>query len=227
MKKQTARIGKKKRKETAFNPSVPFFDAKGKQTEMVDLGTEVFDGKIHQGALHQAVVTHNANRRQGTASTKTTSEVSGGGRKPWMQKGTGRARHASIRSPLWPGGGIIFGPHPRDHHISIPRKIKQLALISSLNAKLKEKAIVGIESLHVSEPKTKRFKEILDALKIAGRVLFITDAIDDKVYLASRNLSEVALRTVNNFNIMDVLSSEKIVITRAAIGKLVERLKAA
>lgn len=227
MKKKMTTTGKKKQKEVAFSPSVPVYDAKGKEVETVDLGTEIFDGKVHQGALHQAVVTYNANQRQGTASTKTISEVSGGGRKPWAQKGTGRARHASIRSPLWPGGGIIFGPHPRDHHISIPKKVKRMALISSLNSKLREKALVGISSLTVTEPKTKRFREILDALKLTGKTLFIVDAIDDKVYLASRNLREVALRTVHNFNIMDVLSNEKIVITRVALDKLIERLKTA
>jgi large subunit ribosomal protein L4 len=216
---------KEKKEEKTEQLSIPVYNSKGKEVEVADLAKGVFSEKVHKAAIYQAVLEYNANQRQGTVSTKTISEVSGGGRKPWAQKGTGRARHASIRSPLWPGGGIIFGPHPRDHHYNIPKKIKRLAVVSSLNSKVKDKDLICLDALKVDEPKTRKFKEILKALKLKGRTLFIVDSIDDNVIRSSRNLQEVRLRNYTDFNIMDILTSDKVVILKAALDKLTERLK--
>ncbi len=216
---------KKEKKEEVLGTSLPVYNSKGKEVETIELAKEIFDGKVNKGVLYHAVRSYNANQRQGTASTKTISEVSGGGKKPWAQKGTGRARAGSIRSPLWRGGGITFGPHPRDYHYKIPKKVKRLALVSALNSKWLEKNLIIIDSLSVDEPKTKKFKEILDALKLKGKTLFIVDMIDDKVARAASNLKEVKLKNCQDFSTADLLLSDKVVLSKAALNKLPERLK--
>ncbi len=221
-----ARVQKKKDKGEVFKASIPLFDHRGKEIDTLALNKELFTGKVHQGALHQAIVAYNANQRQGTASTKTISEVSGGGKKPWAQKGSGRARHGTIRSPLWRHGGIIFGPHPRDYRQRIPKKIKRLALISALNSKLREKNIMAIDSLHVDEPKTKKFRVILDALKLEGKTLFIVDTLEEATRRASRNIREVAITSYRDFSVADLLASNKVVVAHDALAKLEERLRA-
>jgi large subunit ribosomal protein L4 len=168
---------------------------------------------------------YSANQRQGTASTKTRGEVSGGGKKPWRQKGTGRARAGSTRSPLWRGGGKIFGPHPRDHHYDIPKKVKRLAFLSSLNSKLNENRIKCIEALAIEEPKTKRFRQVIDALKLKGRSLFVVDALNENIKRASHNIAEVSVKGYRDFNTMDVLGCDDLVISKAALEKLPERIK--
>ena len=152
-------------------------------------------------------------------------KVRGGGKKRWRGKGAGGARAGSIRAPLWRGGGIVFGPHPRDFHYDVPKKIKRLAFISSLNSKFRGEQMLGIDSIDIDEPKTKKFKEILDALKLKGKSLFVLDGIDEKVKRASRNLEYVAVKNYKDFNTMDVLDCDNIVFIKGALEKLSERLR--
>jgi large subunit ribosomal protein L4 len=168
---------------------------------------------------------YNANRRQGNADTKTRGEVSGGGKKPFRQKGTGRARAGSTRSPLWRHGGTIFGPHPRDYSYDLPKKVKRLAFLSSINSKLGDEKIIGIDSVTIDEPKTKKFVAILEALKLEGKSLFVFDAMDDKLKLASRNVPDVDLKNYKDVNTMDILSCDTVVMSKEALDKLPERFK--
>jgi len=204
--------------------SVTIYDSKGKELEKLNLDKKLFTGNVHKGALHQAVVMYNANKRQGTAATKTRGDVSGGGKKPWRQKGTGRARAGSTRSPLWRGGGTIFGPHPRDYHYEIPKKVKRLAFLSSLNSKINENKMLGIDSISIDEPKTKKFKAILEALKLKGKSLFVLDNIDVKIRMASRNMEDVVIKNYKDFNTMDVMLCDNLIISKAALQKLEERI---
>jgi len=202
---------------------VPVYNSNGKEVEQFQLNKDLFDGEVNKALLYQAVLMYNANRRQGTAATKTRGDVSGGGKKPWRQKGTGRARAGSTRSPLWRHGGIIFGPHPRDFHYKLPKKIVRLALLSGINAKLSDGALVGLSSLELDEPKTKKFKAIMGALKLEGKSLFVLDAVDERVKRASRNIGCVVVRNYRDFNLMDVLGSDTVVMSKTALEKLTER----
>ncbi|MDP2913636.1 MAG: 50S ribosomal protein L4, partial [Candidatus Omnitrophota bacterium] len=133
--------------------AIPLYDMSGKEVGAFTFNKKIFTGQVHKGALYQAVLMYNANKRQGNASTKTRGDVSGGGKKPWRQKGTGRARAGSSRSPLWRGGGAVFGPHTRDFHYTLPKKIKRLAFVSSINSKLHDSKVIGIDTLALEEPK--------------------------------------------------------------------------
>ena len=223
-KKAKAPVTKKDQGSAANELSIPIYDLQGKVVDNCKMDKTVFDGSVNKGLLYQVVLMYNANKRQGTADTKTRGEVSGGGKKPWRQKGTGRARAGSNRSPLWRGGGIIFGPHPRDYHYDLPKKIKRLAFISSLNAKMKDNKWIGLETVAIDEPKTKKFKAITDALKLAGKSLFVLDNVDNNVKLASRNLRGVAVKNYREFNTMDVILCDTLVMSKAAIDKLSERV---
>lgn len=205
--------------------SVPIYNAKGKEVGNFSFNKTIFTGAVNKGVLYQAVRMYNANRRQGNASTKTRGDVSGGGKKPWRQKGTGRARAGSTRSPLWRHGGVIFGPHPRDYHYGIPKKVKRLALLSSINSKLNENRIIGMDAVKVEEPKTNKFKAILEALKLKGKSLFIVEGVDENVLRASRNLQEVSIKNYKDFNTMDVLTCDNMVMSRPALEKLPERFR--
>jgi len=212
-------------KEIKNISSIPVYDSKGKEAGRFELDKELFDGKVNKGILYQALLMYNANKRRGTASTKTRGEVSGGGKKPWRQKGTGRARAGSSRSPLWKGGGKVFGPHPRDFHYTLPKKITQGALLSSLNSKLGEERLIGISSIELAGPKTKLFNAIVEALKLKGKSLFVVNDIDDKLERAARNLEDVAVKNLRDFNAADVLNCEMVVIAMAALERLPERFK--
>lgn len=216
---------KEKKTEAKKISSVPIFNSKGKEVEKFELDKELFTGEVNKGALYQFIRMYNANQRSGTASTKTRSDVSGGGKKPWRQKGTGRARAGSTRSPLWRGGGKIFGPHPRDFHYDIPKKIKKVAMLSSLNSKILDEKLIGIDSIVLAEPKTKQFQAIVNALKLEGRSLFVLDAVDENIKRASRNIENVTLKNYRDFNPMDVLNCNTVVISKAALTKIPERLK--
>src|SRR3989338_680397 len=205
--------------------TVPMYDSKGKEVAKFELDKGLFTGEVNKGVLYQFLRMYNANQRQGNASTKTRSDVSGGGKKPWRQKGTGRARTGSTRSPLWRGGGKVFGPHPRDFHYDIPKKIKRSALLSSLNSKVLDEKLIGIESIDMAEAKTKQFQAILDALKLKGRSLFVLDAIDKKISRASRNIQDVSVKNYKDFNPADVLSCDTVVMSKAALEKIPERFK--
>lgn len=217
----------KKEKKTKVKKisSITIFNSKGKEVEKFELNKELFTGEVNKDALYQFVRMYNANQRRGTASTKTRSDVSGGGKKPWRQKGTGRARAGSSRSPLWRGGGKVFGPHPRDFHYDIPKKIKRIALLSSLNSKILDEKLIGIDSIVLAEPKTKQFQAIIDALKLEGRSLFVLDTVDEKTKRASRNIESVTLRNYKDFNPVDVLKCNTIVVLKAALEKIPERFK--
>lgn len=189
------------------------------------LDPNIFNGKVNKAVLYQVIKMYEANKRRGTASTKTRAAVSGGGRKPWRQKGTGRARAGSIRSPLWKGGGVVFGPHPRNYSYSVPQKIRREALRASLNSKYNENAMLVLDELKVDKPKTKEFKKILNSLKLNEKALFVLDKIDDNLKLASRNLKEVALKRADDLNALDVLNFKKLVLTKAALAIIEKKLK--
>ena len=154
---------------------IEIYNIKGKSVGKIELDKDIFNGKVNEPILHQVIRMYEANQRQGTASTKTRSEVSGGGRKPWKQKGTGRARAGTIRSPLWRGGGIVFGPHPRDYSYQVPKSVKRLALISSLNAKLNDKNMIVIDEIKLDKAKTKEIAAALRNLKAEKKPLLVLE----------------------------------------------------
>ena len=206
-----------------FTASIPVFDMKGKEVERHQLDKAFFTGKVNKAVLYQAVIMYNACARQGNASTKTRGDVSGGGKKPWRQKGTGRARSGSTRSPLWRHGGVVFGPEPRDYRYDMPKKIKRVAFLSSINSKLADGKMIGIVNISVTEPKTKSFRAIVNALKLSGKSLFIIDEVDQSVMRASRNMQEVKIKNYKDFNTMDVLHCDTMVMSKPALMKLTER----
>jgi len=206
---------------------IPLFSSKGKKLESLELDKSVFNGKPNESLLYQAVLMYRANQRRGTASTKTRADVRGGGKKPWRQKGTGRARFGSIRNPLWRGGGIAFGPHPRDFRYSLPKKLKRNAFISGLNAKLKDGHIIAIESIELDSPKTKHIAGLLKSLNVTEGVLLIVDNdnLDKNLILASRNIKNLTLKKINEVTALDVLSRDRVIITKKAIGILNKKVK--
>jgi large subunit ribosomal protein L4 len=211
--------------------TLPIYNTAGNQIDTVKLDTAVFDGEVNTDAIYQAVNAYRANQRMGLASTKTRGEVSGGGRKPWKQKGTGRARVGSIRSPLWRHGGVIFGPHPRDFSYTLPQKIKSLALKSSLNAKVKENNFVILENLKLENPKTKEAAKIFSHLKIGKKnqrpehTLLLLDKWDNNLKLALRNLSFLKVNLSRDTHTYEVLSNKKLIITKEGLKELTDRLK--
>lgn len=205
------------------------YDMQGRQVGSCELDDDIFQGEVNQPVLREVVLAYQANIRQGTASTKTRGEVSGGGRKPWPQKGTGRARAGSIRSPLWVGGGIVFGPKPRSFNYSLPKKKRKLALISSLRLKIKEGRMFVIDKLRVEKGKTKEmvsflknFSKIVDT---DGKILFIVDQKDEKVQRASSNIKNLNLIQASNVCGYHVLYHDSIFLTQDSLSKLIERLK--
>lgn len=229
MSKTKTAVTKSKTKKIAvkgeFSSSIPVFNIKGKEVEKFDLDKEIFTGKVNKAVLYQAVLMYSANSRQGNAATKTRGDVSGGGKKPFRQKGTGRARAGSTRSPLWRHGGTIFGPQPRDFHYDMPKKLKRVAFLASINSKLADSRMVGIMDIAISEPKTKAFKAVVSALKLMGKSLFIVDAMDQNAMRAARNLQEVSIKSYKDFNTMDVLHCDNLVVSKPALEKLTERFK--
>lgn len=205
--------------------SIPIYNIKGKEIGTFAFDKKIFNGEVNKRIMYQAVIMYNANQRQGNASTKTRGDVSGGGKKPWRQKGTGRARAGSSRSPLWRGGGVIFGPHTRDFHYTLPKQIKRLAFLSSINSKLNDNKVMGIDSVVLGQPKTKEFKAILEALKLKGKSLFVLDTIDANTMKASRNLQEVKVRNYKDVNTIDVLTCDNMVLSKGSLEKLPERFK--
>lgn len=212
--------------------TLPIYNTEGKEVDSIKLNPSVFDGVVNTGVIYQAVNAHLANKRRGLAATKTRGEVSGGGKKPWKQKGTGRARVGSNRSPLWRHGGVIFGPHPRDFSQSIPNKIKLLALRASLNAKVNENNLVVLDGFKVDKPKAKEALKALSNLKLdngmaKGRasVLLLLDKVDENLKLSLRNIGFLNFNLAQNANVYEVLANKKLVVTKGALAKLVERLK--
>jgi large subunit ribosomal protein L4 len=197
------------------------YSAGGAKKKAVVLPEAIFDGRVNEDALHRAVVTYLANRRQGTASTKTRSYVSGGNQKPWRQKGTGRARQGSTRAPHWRHGGIVFGPHPRDYRLSIPKKVRQLAKKSALNARAREEALLVIDALAYETPKTKPLAELLHKLGLKDRkvLLLVADTpAAQNIYLSGRNIADVRVQRFADATAYDVLWSDTVVVEAPALA---------
>jgi large subunit ribosomal protein L4 len=204
---------------------LPILDFDGKQKESIDVPEEILGGPVNQDIIHQAVVMYHANKRQGQASTKERGAVSGGGKKPWRQKGTGRARAGSSRSPLWTGGGVVFGPHPRDYSYSIPKKIKIAALKETINAKYHDKDLLCLDDVKKPLSKTKEFAQILKNLKLEGKILAIMDGSDSSVARVTRNIPFFNMIRVQDVNAFDVLKNKKLLVTKSAIKALIDRIK--
>jgi len=205
-------------------PKVALYNTSGDQVGEIDLNDSVFGVPVHQSVLHDAVVAYLANQRQGTHDTKTRGEVRGGGRKPWRQKGTGRARHGSRRSPIWKGGGVVFGPHPRDYSIKLPRKVRRLAMKSALSSKVESGSIVVLEDLKLDQPKTKDMVRILENLKVADKALVVTALQDENVFKSTRNIAGVKPTSAGYLNVYDIMAHQTLVITRAAVSQVEEVL---
>lgn len=212
--------------------SLPIYSSEGKEVDTVKLNSAVFDGVINSDAIHQAVSAYRANQRKGIASTKTRGEVSGGGKKPWKQKGTGRARVGSIRSPLWRHGGVVFGPHPRSFYYKLPQKIKLLALKSSLNAKIKENSIIVLEDLKLETPKTKEAVKLFSNLKAVqangkkkNSLLLLLDKIDSNLKLGLGNIAFLNFGLAKETHTYDIMRHGKIIITKSGLNQLTDRLK--
>ncbi len=200
-------------------------DQKGKDAGEVTLNDEVFGIKPNESVVFDAIIRQRAGRRQGTSKVKNRSAVRGGGKKPWKQKGTGRARQGSIRSPQWRGGGVVFGPTPRSYAYSMPRKQRRLAIKSVLSQKLLDEDLIVLDQLTMSAPKTKEFKSLLDSLKIEGKVLVVSE--DKNVQLSAKNLPNVKVITANGLNVEDVVDYDKLVLTKEAIEKIEKNVEGA
>jgi large subunit ribosomal protein L4 len=198
----------------------PHYSANGsKHKSGFALPAELFDGTVHEAALHQAVKTYLGNQRQGTAQTKTRSFVSGGNKKPWRQKGTGRARQGSIRSPLWRGGGIVFGPIPRDYRASLPRKIRSLARRSAFNARAREGNLFVVDPVMLAEPKTRELAGLLGKMGLDGlKVLVLTNGMNRNLYLSGRNLPQAQVMSFSEASAYDVLWADAVVVEQGALG---------
>lgn len=205
-------------------PKINLRSMSGDQVGDMDLMTEVFEARPNIPLMHQAVVAEEANSRQGTADTKTRSEVRGGGRKPYRQKGTGRARQGSTRAAQWTHGGVVFGPHPRSYHKALPKKMRHGAIRSALSARLADEALIIVDEIKLEKISTKSFEAILDAFEAFGRTLVVVDSITDEIRKSSRNIPGVELRMSPAVSVRDVLNADKIIFTRAAVEKLQEVL---
>ena len=201
--------------------SVAVYNIEGKKVDTIELNDAVFGVEINEHLVHRAVVSQLANKRQGTQSAKTRAEVSGGGRKPWRQKGTGHARQGSIRSPQWRGGGVVFAPKPRDYSIKMNRKEKALAIKSALTSRVNSEKLLVLDKFGFDEIKTKKMKEVLDNLKV-NKALIVIGAKDDNVTLSARNLPNVRTVLSNSINVYDILKYENLVITKDAVAQIEE-----
>jgi len=205
-------------------PKVALYNVTGAQVGEVELSDNVFGITPNVHVLHDAVVMQQASQRLGTHKTKGRSEVRGGGRKPWKQKGTGRARQGSIRSPQWKGGGIVFGPTPRSYAYKLPRKVRRLAIKSALSSKVIDNQIIVLDQLALSQPKTKEFASILTNLKVGRKALVVTANYDDNVALSARNIPYVKFVAADGINVLDVLLYDQLIITKDAVQKVEEVL---
>lgn len=203
-------------------PKVALYNIEGAQVGEIDLSDEVFGIEPNEAVVHEAVVMQLASMRRGTSSTKTRAEVRGGGRKPWRQKGTGRARAGTTRSPLWRKGGIVFGPKPRDYAYSIPKKKSRLALKSVLSAKVSEGNIIVLNEIAFAQPKTKEMIRVLDNLKVKGKAAVVTADSGDFVEQSARNIPGIKPLYADGINVYDLLNHEKLIITKDAVSRIEE-----
>lgn len=205
-------------------PKVTMFNQTGAQVGEIELADAVFGIAPNEHALFDAVMMQRASLRQGTHKVKTRSEVRGGGRKPWRQKGTGRARQGSIRSPQWRGGGIVFGPTPRSYSYKLPKKVRRLAIKSALSTKVLEQSMLVLEDLALNAPKTKDMVTVLTGLSVAKKVLIVTADLNENVALSARNIPGITVLAANEVNVIDVLHHDTLIMTKAAVEKVEEVL---
>lgn len=203
-------------------PKVDLYNMNGQTVGTIDLNDSIFGIDVNENAVHLAVTNQLANNRQGTQSTKTKSEVRGGGIKPWRQKGTGRARQGSIRSAQWIKGGIVLGPKPRSYSYTIPKKLKRLALKSALSAKVNDKEILVLDALNLEAIKTKQMAGVLNNLKVDSSALIVLDGKNENVEKSARNIPGVKTAFVNTINVFDILKYDKFIITKDAVAKVEE-----
>ena len=201
--------------------NVSVFNMEGKEVGTLELNDAVFGVEVNEHLVHLAVVAQLANKRQGTQKAKTRSEVSGGGRKPWRQKGTGHARQGSTRAPQWTGGGVVFAPTTRDYTIRLNKKEKRAALKSALSSRVQENKFIVVDELKMDEIKTKKFKAVLDNLKV-GKALVILNDNDQNVVLSARNIADVKTASVGTMNVYDILKYNTVVTTKAAVATIEE-----
>ena len=202
-------------------PTVGIFNKEGKKVDEMQLNEAVFATEVNEYALHQVVVALLANKRQGTQSAKTRSEVRGGGAKPWRQKGTGRARQGSIRAPQWIKGGIVFAPKPRDYRMAVPKSMRKVAMKSALTTKVQNEQMIVLDELSFEAPKTRVVVDMLKALE-AKKALIITAESNEAVYKSARNIEGVSVIPANNINVYDLLKYEKLIVTKDAVSKIEE-----
>ncbi|WP_217588986.1 50S ribosomal protein L4 [Lentibacillus saliphilus] len=205
-------------------PKVALFKQDGSQAGELELNESVFGIEPNTHVLHEAVVMQRASMRQGTHAVKNRSAVSGGGRKPWRQKGTGRARQGSIRSPQWVGGGVVFGPTPRSYSYKLPKKVRRLALKSALSSKVKEDNLVVLDSILFEAPKTKDMVSMLNALNVEAKTLIVTAVEEEFVARSASNLQHVKVVSVDQMNVLDLLMHDKLILTKEAAEKAGEVL---
>lgn len=205
-------------------PKVALFNQAGQQVGDIELSDAVFGIEPNNHVLYDAIIMQQASLRQGTHATKTRAEVSGGGRKPWRQKGTGRARQGSIRAPQWVGGGTVFGPQPRSYAYKLPKKVRRLALKSALSAKVKENEIVVLDGLQFAAPKTKEMVKVLNNLNVDKKALVVTGEFEENVALSARNIPGVKFVTAEGVNVLDLVAHDKLIITKDAVQKVEEVL---
>lgn len=203
-------------------PKVDVYNIQGQKVGDMDLNDNIFAVEVNQVAMHSAVVSALANARQGTQSTKTKSEVRGGGKKPWRQKGTGRARQGSIRSAQWVGGGVVLGPKPRSYSYTLPKKVKRLALKSALTSKVLENNIIVLDELNLEAVKTKEMSNVLYNLNVDSSALIVLPEVNKNVVLSARNIQKIKTATTNSINIYDILKYKKFIVTKGAVAKIEE-----
>jgi large subunit ribosomal protein L4 len=205
-------------------PKVSVLNQAGTSVGDIELNEAIFGIEPNESVLFEALVQQRASLRQGNHKVKSRGQVAGGGRKPWRQKGTGRARQGSIRSPQWRGGGIVFGPTPRSYSYKLPKKVRRLALLSALSTKVREEDVIVLEGLTFDAPKTKEFIKVLADLSINRKALIVTADLDETVALSARNIPGISVVTATGINVLDLIGHDKLVMTKAAVQKIEEVL---
>jgi large subunit ribosomal protein L4 len=203
-------------------PKVNVYNVLGETVGEIELNDEIFNIEVNEHAVYEVVKNQLANKRQGTQSAKTRAEVRGGGRKPWRQKGTGRARQGSIRAPQWPGGGVVFAPKPRDYSYKVPKKVKRIAMKSALTSKVLNEEIIVLEDLNLETPKTKEMAKILGNINARKKALIVIDDKNINVIKSARNIPNVETTNVNTLNVYDILNFDSFIITKDAVKKVEE-----
>ena len=206
-------------------PKVSVFNQEGKSVGDITLNDKVFGIEPNQNVLFDAIVMQQASKRQGTHAVKNRSDVRGGGRKPWRQKGTGRARHGSNTSPIWRGGGVVFGPTPRSYSYKLPRKVRRLAILSALSQKVIDSEVSVIESLEFDKPKTKEFRAMLDNMDVKRKALVVLEEGNEFAALSARNIEGVKVVAPNNVSVLDVVAHDNLILTKAALEQVEEALQ--